>query len=155
MKGISPLIAAVLLIAITVAIATLVSGWISTVTRGTQISAENKTTEAVDCASASIVIDDVYVSGTGATRTVNAVVRNSGQTSNLIIGNATVYNSSGSGLTASSPSVPYTGFDRGEVVTFTFNSVSITTCPTDFQEVIVTTTCGGVFGKFDKTPKCS
>src|SRR3990170_3540411 len=105
MKGISPLLAAVLLIAVTVAIATLVSGWISTVTRTTQVATENKTTEAVDCAAASVVVDDVYVNDNGATSTVNAIVRNAGQTNDLVIGNATVYNTSGSGLTASSPSL--------------------------------------------------
>src|SRR3990167_2349324 len=121
-KGISPLIAAVLLIAITVAIATLVSGWISTVTRGTQIAAENKTTEAVDCATAAVVIDDVYINDNGATSTVRAIVRNAGQANTMEIGNATVFNTSGGSLTASSPSVPVRGFDRGEIITFQFNT---------------------------------
>ena len=155
MKGISPLIAAVLLIAITVAIATLVTGWVSSTVRSTQVSVENKTTEAVECAGASIVVDDVYVNDNGATATVRAVVRNSGQTNDIQIQNATLYNNIGSGKTANSPSVPVTDFDRGEVVTFDFTGAAIATCPTNFKEVIVTTTCGGVFGKFDKTPRCS
>ena len=155
MKGISPLIAAVLLIAITVAIATLVSGWISTVTRGSQIAAENKTTEAVDCAAAAVVIDDVYVTDNGATSTIRVLVRNAGQANDMEIGNVTVFNSSGGGLTASSPTLPTKNFDRGAVITYQFNSAPVPACPTDFQEAIVTTTCGGVFAKFDKTPKCS
>ena len=156
MKGISPLIASVLLIAITVAIATLVSGWISTVTRSTQVAAENKTTEAVECTAAAIVIEDVYVQDAGAINAiVNVVVRNSGQSNDLVIGNATVYNSSGFGLTATSPSVPLLDFDRGEVLTFLFTNAPIPSCPTNFQEVIITTNCGGVFAKFDKTPRCS
>src|SRR3989338_6921713 len=113
MKGISPLIAAVLLIAITVAIATLVSGWISTVTRGTQIAAENKTTEAVDCAAASISIDNVYMAGNN---TVRVSVRNSGQTNDLQITNVTVINNTGSVF--SSAEAPYSDFDRGELYTF-------------------------------------
>ncbi|MBI2971034.1 MAG: hypothetical protein HYY37_01295, partial [Candidatus Aenigmarchaeota archaeon] len=47
MKGISPLLAAVLLIAVTVAIATLVMGWVSTTVRTTQTTVSNKTVEAV------------------------------------------------------------------------------------------------------------
>ncbi len=148
------MIAAVLLIAITVAIATLVSGWISTVTRSSQIAAENKTSEAVDCAAAAVVVDDVYVVGTGSSATVRAIVRNAGQASDLVLGNATVFNSSGGTFTATSPAVPYADFDRGESVTFQFNPASIGSCPSNFGEVIVTTTCGGVFAKFDKTPKC-
>ena len=154
-KGISPLIAAVLLIAITVAIATLVTGWVSSTVRSTQVSVENKTTEAVECAGASIVVDDVWVNDLGATSTIRAIVRNSGQTNDMIIGNATVYNSSGGSVTATSPSVPLTDFDRGEAITFTFISAPVGTCPGEFREVLVTTTCGGVFGKFDKTPRCS
>ncbi len=154
-KGVSPLIASVFLIAITVTIATLLSGWVSTVTRTTQVSAENKTAEAVECAAAVILIEDVYVQDTGANAIVNAFVRNSGQANDLIIGNATVYNTSGGSLTATAPSVPLSDFDRGEVVTFTFTNAPIPSCPTNFQEVIVTTNCGGVSAKFDKSPKCS
>ena len=155
MKGISPLIAAVLLIAITVAIATLVTGWVSSVTRSTQASVENRTTEATNCASAAISIDDVYVQDVGATATVNVVVRNTGQTDDLVVQNVTMYNTSGGSLSAATTAIPLSDFDRGEVNTFTITSAPIPTCPTNFQEVIATTNCGGVSAKFDRTPKCS
>ena len=155
MKGISPLIAAVLLIAITVTIATLVSGWISTVTRTTQIAAENKTTEAVECAAAAISVDQVYMVGN---RTVRVVVRNSGQANDLVIANVSVINSTGSVFTF--PTAPaLTNFDRGDSYTFLVDTgtggVTIgRTCPADFSKVIVTTNCGGVASTFDKTPRC-
>ena len=61
MKGISPLIAAVLLIAFTVAIATLVMGWFSTFTRTTTTSVTNSTSLAINCADARVTIRDVYI----------------------------------------------------------------------------------------------
>ncbi len=152
MKGISPLIAAVLLIAITVAIATLVSGWISTVTRSTQIAAENKTSEAVDCAAASISVDQIYLDN----NTLRVVVRNSGQANDLVVGNVSVITNIGNVLTF--PSAPaLTDFDRGESYSFAVSlgsAIGPITCPTNFSKAIVTTTCGGVSSVFDKTPRC-
>ena len=158
MKGISQLIAAVLLIAITVAIATLVTGFVSSLTRSAQVSVENKTTEAVDCASAAISIDQVYMVGNN---TVRVVVRNSGQINDILIYNVTVFNSTGSEFSFGTTVPVLTNFDRGTAYAFTItNPASLgtvfgRTCPADFSKAIVTTSCGGVFAVFDKTPRCA
>ena len=151
MKGISPLLASVLLIAVTVAIATLVMGWVSTVTRTTQTTVSNKTVEAVNCASASVVIDDVYVATVAATATV--IVRNAGQTDSLQIVFAPLYNTSGNSVNPSQ-SLPVTGFSRGAIQVFTYGSTGITSCAA-FSKAVVSTNCAGVSATFDRTPKCT
>ena len=157
-KGISPLIAAVLLIAITVAIATLVSGWISTITRGTQVTVENKTSEAVECAAAAVSIDNVYIVGNNSVR---IVVRNSGQANDLEVTNVTAINTTGSVFSFGTSQPVLTDFDRGEAFTFVINASGITLFGTQgntclaFSKAIVTTNCGGVSAVFDKTPRCA
>ncbi|MFH0832695.1 MAG: archaellin/type IV pilin N-terminal domain-containing protein [Candidatus Aenigmatarchaeota archaeon] len=154
MKGISPLLASVLLIAVTVAIATLVMGWMSTTMRSTQTTVSNKTTQATECSAAAISIDDVYLSGLYS---ANVIVRNSGQTDNLQITSVQLYNVTGGNFTTSTAE---TDFDKGEVTTFAISVGSNTfpivdTCPTDFSKVIVTTNCGGIKDTFEGTPKCA
>ncbi len=150
-KGISPLIAAVLLIAFTVAIATLIAGWFSTLTRTTTSAVTNKTSLAVDCSSASINIREVFVKA-GATGTVRALVENNGFIDDMNITSASVYNNTGHAVGGTG--IPVTDFDRGESVVITFSSVNVATCPTNFDRVVVTTDCGGVSDTFSGTPRC-
>jgi FlaG/FlaF family flagellin (archaellin) len=154
MKGISPLLAGVLIIAVTVSIATLVMGWISTLTKSTQASVENKTAEAVDCSSAAIIIDpdSVFVTA-GSSGTVRATVRNSGFTDLTLI-TAQVYNSTGYNFTITSPSFPLSQFNVGSLQTISFDNTSIAVCPGSFSRIVVTTNCGGETAIFDKSPKC-
>ena len=152
MKGISPLLAAILLIAVTVSIATLVMGWVSRVVGGSQATVENRTTEAVNCASAGISIDDVYVTA-GSSGTARVIVRNSGQADDLAIQSADIYNRTGDRF--GSDGLTLTDFDRGEVATLSFSLVSTGSCPSDFVEAIVSTDCPGIYAKFSSRPKCS
>jgi flagellin-like protein len=154
MKGISPLIAAVLLIAFTVAIATIVFSFLSTTVRQTTASTSNKTTEALDCSAASVNIEDVYISGSSAAATVRVIVKNTGFTNDLSIISAQLYNDTGVNFTT--PDIPLTDFDRGEIATLTFTNVNLSGggCPTAFSQVIVATSCGGITDTFDGTPKC-
>lgn len=151
MKGISPLLASVLLIAVTVAIATLVMGWVSTVTRTTQTTVSNRTAAAVDCASAAVVIDDVYI----ATGALNAtvIVRNSGQTNDLELSSAPLYNASGNSANPSQ-TLPVRDFDKGQIQVLTYGSTGIGSCAA-FSKAIVSTNCAGVSATFDRTPKCT
>src|SRR3989344_8019200 len=93
-KGISPLIAAVLLIAFTVAIATLVMGWFSQLTRTTTTTVSNKTTEAVACSNAQVSIDGVYIRLNATESDARVLVKNSGF-SNLGITSLQAYNTTG------------------------------------------------------------
>ncbi len=155
-KGISPLLAAVLLIAVTVAIATLVMGWLTTITRTTQVTVSNRTSEAVDCASASIAIEDVYIDA-GINQSQRVIVRNSGLLDSLQIISAQIYNRTGGNFSANS--LPITNFNRGNVTTLVFigglaNITVVDSCPGAFSRAIVSTNCGGISAEFTGTPKC-
>ncbi len=152
-KGISPLIAAVLLIAFTVAIATLIAGWFSTLARTTTSAVTNKTALAVDCSSASINIREVYVEPHASAAVVRALVENNGFIDDMNISGATAYNSTGQATAATG--IPITDFDRGETIVLNFTSMAIPSCPSGFDRVIVTTDCGGVSDTFTGTPRCS
>jgi len=152
-KGISPLIAAVLLIAFTVAIATLVMGWFSTLTRETTATVSNKTTEAVACSNAQITIEEVYITaGSLATGSSRVVVKNTGFTT-LGITSLQIYNTTGHNFSTGFDTV--SSFASGAIQSFSLTNVSIPTCPTAFSKVLVTSNCGGIAGTFDGTPKCS
>lgn len=149
MKGISPLVAAVLLIAFVVAIATLVMGWMGTFTRETTSTISNKTTEAVDCASASINIDDTYLSS-GVDGSVRATVRNVGFADNLVVKAASFYKTNGDVWNQTDVD---TDFDKGEIITITFSTTNGYIACGNFSRVTVTTQCGGVSDNFDGTPQ--
>src|SRR3989338_43119 len=147
-KGISPLIAAVLLIAFTVAIATLAMGWFSQLTRTTTTTVSNKTTEAVACSNAQVSIDGGYLRLNATESDARVLVKNSGF-SNLGITSLQVYNTTGANFS--------TGFGGassltpGSLVAYNITMASIPTCAT-FSKVIVTTNCGGVTDVFESTP---
>lgn len=152
MKGISPLIAAVLLIAFTVAIATLVAGWFSTLTRTTTSTVTNTTRLAVDCSQASINIREVFVKASSGSAIVRALVENNGYMDDMNITSAFAYNNTGHATAGAG--IPITDFDRGENIVINFTSMTIATCPTNFDRVVVTTDCGGVSDTFTATPRC-
>ena|SRR3989338_8160828 len=151
MKGISPLIAAVLLIAFTVAIATLVMGWFSTITRTTTSTVTNSTTTAVNCADARVSVRDVYLAGT--TGTVSVIVENTGG-STVGLTSLQVYNISGYNF--STGFVQVGSFNKSNLVTFTITggTPAFPACPSTFSKAVVTTNCGGVGDTFTNTPKC-
>ena len=146
-KGISAFLASVLMISIVFVVGLVVTTWMTNVTRTTQIQAENKTTEATQCASASITIDDVYVNSTGG----RVIVRNSGQSDNLQIVSAVMINVNGSTVTNSS--TLDADFDKGEILTINFAGGTFG-CPSGFSKAIVSTNCGGISAEFTTAPKC-
>jgi flagellin-like protein len=152
MKGVSPLIASVMLIAITVSMGMLIMGWFSNLSTSTTTTVSNKTTEAVACSSAKIAIDDVYITaGDIETGTARVIVKNGGF-DDIGISSAQMYNRTGDNFS--------TGFEQktigpGNIYTIYISNVSVPSCPLDFSKVIVTTNCGGVYSVFDGSPKCT
>ncbi len=155
MKGVSPLIAAVMLIVVSMTIATIIYGSLSTTIRSSTAITSNTSAKTVECTSASVSIQDVFISGSSSSSTVRAIVKNSGYTDDLVVQDGQVFNKTGSNF--STPDTPVTNFDRGNIVTLTFSNVSFSSasCPNAFSKVIVTTNCGGISNVFDGTPKCS
>jgi len=133
MKGVSPLVAAVLLIAFTVAVSMIVMGWFSTFVRGTTANISGTTEEAIGCNVASISIEHVYISGTTGT----IVVKNTGfkdfTTVKGIIVNTT-------GGTCDLGSIT---LSKGAVDDISGTCNAIANCNA-FDRAIVTTECGGV-----------
>ncbi|HLD85420.1 MAG TPA: archaellin/type IV pilin N-terminal domain-containing protein, partial [archaeon] len=150
MKGISPLIATVLLVVIVVAIGTMVMTWSSTFTTSTTRNVQNRSDTAFNCASANIIIEDVYLVN-GSLATVRAIVKNIGVV-DVLISAAQAYNTTGGNFTANG--MPFSGFNAGNIVTLQFSNVSMTKC-SDFSKVVVSTSCSGVADTFIGTPKCS
>ena len=153
MKGVSPLLAGILLIAITVTVASLASGWLTSTIRSSTDTTTNRTDTALLCSGASIAIEDVYIVGT-TSATITASVRNNGQIDDLVIQSAQVFNTTGGNFTLTT-ATPITDVDRGSIVQLSFVTGAFAACPGDFSELIVTTQCGGIIDTFTATPKCN
>mgnify|MGYP001585630610 CR=1 FL=1 len=156
MKGISPLIAGVFLIAITVTIAMLVTAWSTAVTSSAQAGISNKSSELTGCSGAAIDIETVYLVGT-TNATATAVVKNSGLVNDLQIISAQLFLANGTNISAQS--LPVTNFDRGNIVALSFRNVALgSSCPGNFSRVSVESTCPGAADMFDaqyESPKCA
>ncbi|MEM5868696.1 MAG: archaellin/type IV pilin N-terminal domain-containing protein [Candidatus Aenigmatarchaeota archaeon] len=138
MKGLSPLIASVLLIAFTVSVAMIIMTWFSSFARGTTESIGATGETAVGCSSAGINIEHVYISGTNGV----IVVRNIGFVPLNVTG--MIVNTTGSTCTTASP----TTVDVGET-----KALSLTNCNppgmggvtcSAFSRAIVSTNCAGI-----------
>ena len=140
MKGISPLIAAVLLIAFTVSIATIILGWFSSFTKGTTANISSQTQTAIGCSAADITVNHIYCKYNTTTHnsTCNILVTNTG-TKILTSVSAMIVNNIG-------------GFCTGNLTTENLTvgstkSINLEDCPvnsTTFSRAIVTTECPGV-----------
>lgn len=146
MRGISTLLTSVLLIAITVAVATMVSGWYATVTQRTQASASNNTIASIDCTSAGISITDVYIDT--ATNRSRVSVKNTGYIDDRVV-SANVYNTFGQEL----PNLTQLPIDlaMGGSASIEFNMTGKIGACGNFSKAIVSTLC--VSKVFDSAPK--
>ncbi len=151
MKGISPLIAAVMLIAFTVAIATLIMGWYSSTARSTTASITNHTTTAVGCADARLSIQEVFVEA-NESATVTVVIQNTGF-GPINIEDVQVFNKTGHNTSTGFAVVD--NFQKGQIANIKLYNATIVNCPADFSKVVATSNCGGVTDTFDRTPKCT
>ena len=150
MKGLSALVATVLLIAITLTIVSIIMGWVTDLIKGQTTTIGNRTGTAVECTGAGIHIEDVYLDLTTNVSRVHA--RNSGQIE-LEIKSASLSNQNGvmaANLTVFPVSIPRS--DALKEVLFNITGV-ITVCG-NFSNAIVTTNCGNAYYKFAETPKC-
>ena len=146
MKGISPLIASVMMVAFTVVLVMVISGWYSTLTRTTTSNITAQTGRSIDCSVAGITIENVYLDTTANTTT--AVVRNSGLVDNLTLTGGIVLNTTGSNCTYSSG---LTTLNKGDVASVVFNECPIASCSV-FSKAMILTDCGSVSSTWTATP---
>ena len=139
-KGISPLIASVLLIAFTVALGTLVMGWLSGTVGSTTETVGSKITTAVGCSDAAIEIVHVYVNST-ISKNAFIVVKNAGFYNFTTSITGKIYLNNGS----SCSTIALTSLTAGEVKLL---NVTASDCPafttSTFDRAVVNTECGGV-----------
>ena len=99
MKAVSPLLAAIMLVAITIVAASMVSGWTTSTFSGAERTVDNRSAGAIQCAGASISIDKAYVSA-GSNGTAVLAVRNSGDVDGLRIISAQIFDRLGNNFSA-------------------------------------------------------
>ena len=148
MKGMSPLIGSVLVIAITVTVFGILGGWIPDFIKSTQTDVGNKSTEAIECTSADVTIGSVYID---LSQNVSRVsVRNSGFTDDQII-SAHFLNNKGEECT-NLTALPIT-FPQGSMKSIEFNITGKITACANFSKVEISTLCRSA--DFTGTPTCT
>lgn len=149
MKGLSPLIATVILIVIVVAIAAIITSFATTITRESQDRIENRTQKNIDCSGGEIRIRDVYLNPGNYSR---VIVENVGLVSDLTITSGQVV--SITGYNSSATNLPITGFNTGDIRTVIFANLSSVNACVNFSQVIISTNCQTVSARFRGSPLC-
>lgn len=148
-KGISTLIAAVLLIAVTLLISLIVSTSFTTLAKTQTATVQTRTTEAVNCTSSDMAIEGVFIDV--STRNISRVlVRNSGQITENIISAQIINKTGGTGTVLTT--LPL-GVSRGDVVSVVFN-ISGTTSVVTGNTTLVNVSCGN-FDRIIITTQCT
>ena len=149
-KGISTLIAAVLLIAVTLLISLIVSTSFTSLVKTQASTLQTRTGEAVNCTSSDINIESVFIDGNPRNQS-RVLVRNSGQIQENIVSGQIVNKTGVAGSLQTTLPLPIA---RGDIVSVVFNiNGSVTentiTCA-NFNRVIITTECTIV--TYSRTP---
>ena len=135
MKGVSPLIAAVLLIAFVVTVAMVVMGWFSSFVRTVTQNVSQSGQEAVGCATAAIELDHVYVNTKA--NTTQFIVKNIGGVTLVVKG--LIVNTTGVAcINNTGVSIP-----SGGVGTLYFSDCTGINSTT-FSRAMITTNCAGI-----------
>ncbi|MEM7819392.1 MAG: archaellin/type IV pilin N-terminal domain-containing protein [Candidatus Aenigmatarchaeota archaeon] len=148
MKGISPLIAAVLLIAFTVTAAVLIITWGTSFTTSTTSGVGNKSTEIVECSGAAIEIDSVYINNN--TGIANVIVKNTG-VREITISSAMLTNKTGGNF---QNTTTFT-LNRGAIGTIQVTGVQVGPGCSDYSKTTILTYCPGISAIHTTTPTCS
>ena len=148
MKGVSPLVATVLLIVIVVSLGGVIFSWMSGFTTQSTNRMQNRTAEVVDCTGAATKIEAVYLRN-GTNASVRAVVQNTGTAKN-IIQDARATTADGRMFDASNIPV---SIKPGEVTTLVFDGLGTQNC-SSFSKVSIDTACTDVGDEFDGPAIC-
>ncbi|NOQ55371.1 MAG: hypothetical protein GQ477_01050 [Nanohaloarchaea archaeon] len=135
-KGLSPLIATVLLVVFTIGIATIIISWMNIYTKDATLDANQDTQTMLDCTNTNIDIDKVYILSENS---VKVIARNTGHKP-LILKEAFVWDTNG---TRCILNITDSTLDESESIELTNDSCQITFtagCP-EFDMATVSTTC--------------
>ena len=152
-KGVSPLIASVLLVTFTIALGSLILGFFTGTTNKLAEDTEKGRQETAECTYKSAKISDIFINTSGTFQTIRASVTNDGN-GNLTLRSAAVYDTAGN-------KCPFNAggnvLEPGDTKLYT-NSTDCTIFSsqcTDFAYAEVTTTCGNAFDTFKTKPTCT
>ncbi len=134
-KGVSGVVAAVLLIAIVLILLVTVNSWLTSLTQSSTTAITNSTTEFVNCAASGIVIEDVYLDFSSNLSRVS--VRNTGRNTENIV-SALMVNTNGQAASLNS-SLPNLAI--GDIKTIVFNINGTITGCSNFSQVRVASSC--------------
>ncbi|MBI4019494.1 MAG: hypothetical protein HY364_04545 [Candidatus Aenigmarchaeota archaeon] len=134
MKGLSPLIASVLLIAIAFSVSSILGPWALEVVRSDTDAIDNNSKSVTECFP--VLIQNVYTDFTG--NKVRMYVMGKGPNT---ITSASVLNSYGVAIPLSDSSVLPMKISQGERKLIEFNTTANLTACTNFSKAIVTTGC--------------
>lgn len=138
-KGVSTLVATVLLIAFTVSISMIIMGWFSSFTRSATENVSDVTLNAIGCSSGIIDFDHIYVNNLTNVATIN--VFNSGQIELTI--NAMIVNTSGAACRSNTTTQITLLPGSSGSITLSTAQCAIATI-NDFSRALLTTSCSGV-----------
>ncbi len=149
MKGISTLVAAVILVGIVLVVATLTLNWMVNIQASTGNDIRNKTME---CNTAAVVIEKVYLDMANSVGRI--IVRNSGFDDDSING-ASITNTRGQ-ITTNLTQLPVT-LTRGSQASVSLNMTNVITACANFSRAFISTRCGvsGEYGSAGETPVCA
>ncbi len=140
-KGVSPLIATVLLIVFTVAISTIVVSWLRAYTADTTSSVGDTSQEVIECAKQNLRISNAYITintTAGAEDIIRATLKNTGSV-NFTVSSAYVYDIGGGFCSL----IPIGDVSVGAVENLRNDSgCEIFNAIADFSRIEITTTCG-------------
>jgi hypothetical protein len=142
-KGITPLLAAVLILAIAVIVANMLLSWMSSITKDQTGTISNKSSSIVGCGD--IIIDTVFLDLNDNVSRV--VVRSMGAASQIT--SANVYTSGGVPV-GNITKLPVT-LANGQTTTIEFNIAGNISSCSGFGEAIVATTCAS--DRYTRPPK--
>lgn len=132
-KGVSTLLAGVLLVAIVALLSVVILNWVTTLTKKEQATITNKT---IDCTGADVSIHSIFIDL--ASNTSRISVRNSGFSGDKIVDGAIINNQ---GAEATNLTAFPIDFPDGSISTMAFNISGVITACANFSRAIVSTEC--------------
>ena len=150
-KGVSPLIASVLLVVFTIAIGAMLLGFFSGTTERFSEDAESGREQVSECTYKSVKISDVFINTTS--QIVRATITNDG-TGDSTLKVAAVYNINGERCYFD---VADQVLSEGDIKLYSNTTDCNIFAPqcSDFAYAEVTTSCGNAFDTFRTNPSCS
>lgn len=152
MKGISPLFASVLLVAMTITIGALISSFYRGSFSVISDEAESQRLETVECNYKEIEISDVSIDTSVSDQKIIITITNTGK-GNITLVDANIYDKTGEKCTFdANGQVLETG--ESKVYQNTTGCAIFSPQCSDFSHVFVTTSCGNVYDTFRTKPDC-